>query len=82
MSDAEKLEKKRCKPCEGGVPALGPAAVAELRRALHPDWTLSADGKRLVRAFAFDGYARTLGFVNAVAWLAQREDHHPELHVG
>ena len=36
MSDAEKLEKKRCKPCEGGVPALGPAAVAELRRA--PDF--------------------------------------------
>lgn len=81
MSETEKLEKKRCKPCEGGVPALGQAAVAELRRALHPDWNLSADGKWLVRHFAFETYARTLGFVNAVGWIAESEDHHPDLEV-
>ncbi|MCL4780516.1 MAG: 4a-hydroxytetrahydrobiopterin dehydratase [Gammaproteobacteria bacterium] len=81
MSDAENLQKKRCKPCEGGVPALDPAAVAELRRALHPDWTLSADGKWLLRHFAFDSYARTLAFVNAVGWIAESENHHPDLEV-
>ena len=71
MSEPENLEKRRCKPCEGGVPALPQAAVAELRRALHPDWTLSADGKWLVRRVAFENYARTLGFVNAVGWIAE-----------
>lgn len=81
MSETEELGKKRCKPCEGGVPPLGQPAVAELRRALHPDWALSADGKWLLRRFAFDSYARTLGFVNAVAWIAESEDHHPDLEV-
>ena len=52
MSEPEKLEKRRCKPCEGGVPALSQPAVAELRRALHADWALSADGKWLVRQFS------------------------------
>ena len=37
------LTSKRCKPCEGGTPALTAAAVAELRKALHADWQLSTD---------------------------------------
>lgn len=81
MSEPEKLARRRCKPCEGGVPPLGQAAVAELRRALHADWTLSADGKWLVRSVAYENYARTLGFVNAVGWIAESEDHHPDLEV-
>ena len=34
------------------------------------------------RTFRFDDYHRTLAFVNAVAWIAHREDHHPDLEVG
>jgi 4a-hydroxytetrahydrobiopterin dehydratase len=78
MSD---LTSKRCKPCEGGVPPLEPAAVAELRKALHKDWILTADGKWLTRTFEFPGYGRTMGFVNAVAWIAESEGHHPDLEV-
>ncbi len=81
MSELEKLARRRCQPCEGGVPPLDQTAVAELRRALHADWTLSADGKWLVRSIAFENYARTLGFVNAVGWIAESEDHHPDLEV-
>jgi 4a-hydroxytetrahydrobiopterin dehydratase len=36
----------------------------------------------LRRRFRFPDYAATIRFVNAVAVLADREDHHPELHVG
>jgi 4a-hydroxytetrahydrobiopterin dehydratase len=76
------LTNRRCVPCEGGVPALAPAAVAELRRALHVDWSLSADGKWLSRRFEFPGYARVVAFANAVAWIAESEGHHPDLEVG
>lgn len=76
------LAAKRCKPCEGGVPALAPPAVAELRKALHAAWELSADGKWISRRFEFPGFARTMGFVNAVAWIAESEGHHPDLDVG
>ena len=78
---ATDLTTRRCKPCEGGVPPLAPSAVAELRKALHPDWELSADGKWLSRKFEFPGYARTMGFVNAIAWIAESEGHHPDLEV-
>ena len=75
------LTAKRCKPCEGGVPPLTPAAVAELRRAIHKDWALSPDGKWISRRFDFPGFGRTMGFVNAVAWIAESEGHHPDLYL-
>ena len=76
------LSTKRCKPCEGGVLALDSAAVTELRKALHADWQLSTDGKWLSRRFEFPGFGRTMGFVNAVAFIAESEGHHPDLDMG
>lgn len=32
--------------------------------------------------FKFKNYYQTMAFVNAVAWLSHREDHHPDLAVG
>lgn len=76
------LTTRRCKPCEGGVPPLEPAAVGDLMKALHADWQLAPDGKSISRQFGFSGYNRTMGFVNAVAWVANTEGHHPDLEVG
>ena len=76
------LVKRRCKPCEGGVPALEPAAVEQLLQALQPDWRIEDGGKAIVRNFEFAGYHRTISFVNAVAWIAENEGHHPDLKVG
>ncbi len=45
-------------------------------------WTLSDDGKTLCQDFRFKDYYQTMAFVNAVAWIAHREDHHPDLEVG
>jgi 4a-hydroxytetrahydrobiopterin dehydratase len=81
MATTDDLTRKRCQPCEGGVPPLPAAAVAELRQALHPGWELSADGKWLRRRFEFPGYWRCIGFVNALAWIAEAEGHHPDLDV-
>lgn len=44
-----------------------------------PAWR--REGDRLVREFAFANYDRTMAFVNAVAWVAHAEDHHPDLFV-
>ena len=81
MSTQDELTGKRCKPCEGGVPPLDAAQTAELMKALDPAWQLAADGKSINRTFEFSGYARTIGFVNALAWVAETEDHHPDLIV-
>jgi 4a-hydroxytetrahydrobiopterin dehydratase len=76
------LTAKRCKPCEGGVPALSRAeAVAQLPQ-LAAGWQISADGKSLTRALRFVDFYRTMSFVNALAHVANIEDHHPDLEVG
>lgn len=37
---------------------------------------------RIRKVFRFRNYYETMAFVNAVAWISHREDHHPDLEVG
>jgi 4a-hydroxytetrahydrobiopterin dehydratase len=76
------LSDKRCVPCEGGVPALDAAARAALMPQLAPRWTLVREGRALEAVFEFKNYWHTTAFVNAVAWIAHREDHHPDIAFG
>jgi 4a-hydroxytetrahydrobiopterin dehydratase len=46
-----------------------------------PGWELAADGRSIRKTFRFEDYYRTLAFVNALAFVAHREDHHPDLGV-
>ena len=80
MSSKELIEKK-CKPCEGGVSPLEADAARELLAALHADWSISSDGNWIKRSFEFTNFHRTMSFVNAVAWVANSEGHHPDLEV-
>ena len=73
------IGNRKCRPCEGGVAPLGAAEARELLAAL-PGWRV--DGERLEKKFAFANHYEALAFVNAVAWVSHREDHHPELTVG
>jgi 4a-hydroxytetrahydrobiopterin dehydratase len=75
------LIERKCKPCEGGVDPLTADQVAQLMPALHADWGLSESGTSISREFRFPGFARTIAFVNAVAWIAINEGHHPEMAV-
>ncbi len=81
MTTACDLTARRCRPCEGGIPALTADEAGNLMRALDAGWKLAADGKSISRVFTFADYRRTIGFVNAVAWIADAEDHHPDLEV-
>jgi 4a-hydroxytetrahydrobiopterin dehydratase len=49
---------------------------------LHAGWKLSADAKSLRRALKFKDFYRTMSFVNALAHIANVEDHHPDLEIG
>src|SRR5687768_12737863 len=73
------LVKKHCTPCESGTPPIDPARAAALLADL-PGW--ESTGKEIAKAYQFKNYYETMAFVNAVAWMAHREDHHPDLEVG
>lgn len=65
--------------CRPGAPRLGHDELTAHMTHL-PGWKAASDA--IARTYAFDSYAATIAFVNAVAFVAQREDHHPELRVG
>ena len=75
------LADRHCEPCEGGVEPLTEAQSRELLKGLDAAWSLSDDGLSISRSFDFPAYSRTLGFANAVAWIAITEGHHPVLTV-
>lgn len=75
------LTTKHCEACEGGVPALSDAEKQKYLAELH-EWLLSNDGKMISRKFSFKGFAKTMAFVNAVAWIATKESHHPDVKFG
>ena len=73
------LADKTCKPCEGGVPPLNGAEVRDMLRQLD-GWTLA--GSVISKTYSFKNYYQTMAFVNATAWISNRENHHPDLAVG
>lgn len=80
MSDLVPLAQAHCIPRRGSEHRLPEASVRELLPDV-PGWELAEDGKALVRTFGFQDYYRTMSFVNALAHMAHREDHHPDLSV-
>ena len=76
------LRDRKCVALPAGTPALDVAAVTRLKAQIASEWSLGSDGKSLMRDFRFKDYYRTMSFVNAVAHIANAEDHHPDLEVG
>lgn len=75
----EKFVDRKCVPCEGGVPALSRDEASAFMADLHNDWRLAADPDAIEREFRFNVFSRTISFVNAVAFVASNEGHHPEV---
>lgn len=75
------LANRRCRPCEGGVAPLAAEAAVRLMASLDTGWQLHDDGQSIGREFLFPAFSRTIAFVNAVAWIATVEGHHPKLEV-
>ncbi len=75
------LTSIRCVACEGGIPALTTDEIKNLLPAVQ-GWEVSSDGKYISRRFTFKGFYKTMAFVNALAWIANQENHHPDMEVG
>ena len=80
MSPAAPLTERHCQPREGEAALT--AEAARLLLAQLTNWTLDAKTGVIERTWRFKNFHETMAFVNAVAWVAHREDHHPDLDVG
>jgi len=80
MND-QPLTERKCTPCEGGTVPLDDETARSL--AEHtPGWTLDEGGKQITRRFEFKGFYKTVAFINAMAWVANQEGHHPDFEAG
>ncbi len=75
------LGSRHCRPYDNGEPPLSSNEIAELAK-LVPDWSVREDAPVLEREFGFSNYYETVAFVNAVTWVANQQDHHPDIRFG
>ncbi|OGT04400.1 MAG: 4a-hydroxytetrahydrobiopterin dehydratase [Gallionellales bacterium RBG_16_57_15] len=78
MTNMNNLDHKRCKPCETGMPPLAQPVIDSLLQQLE-GW--QQYDRLISKTYHFKDYYQTIAFVNAIAWMSHREDHHPELTV-
>lgn len=75
------LHERHCQTPAAGGTALSAAEADRWLRHL-PHWNLDGDSRTIQRSFRFSDFHHTMAFVNALAWVAHQEDHHPDLEVG
>lgn len=78
---ADRLSDEKCEACEGGTAPLERSDAEHLKEQLDAEWAIAGSGREIHRSFKFKNFYHTIEFVNAVAWIANRENHHPDLDV-
>ena len=81
-SNDDTLGNKKCVPCHGGVSPLSGEEAQQKLKLLESGWHMVEGGKALRREFKFADFYRAMSFVNAVAHVANMEDHHPDIECG
>lgn len=76
----DQLSVKKCKPCEGGVPALNQGQAEDALRAL-PGWSLSGDAKGMRREWVMKDFVSAVELIGRIKDVAEADDHHPDLHL-
>ena len=74
------LADNKCIPCRGAVLPLSLDAAEALRQQLDDGWNLNSDG-HLERVYSYGNFEDAMELGNAVAQIADDENHHPDLHI-
>lgn len=80
MSKDLRLELQQSQ-CKTGRPLLSENERQKYLAILNPSWKLKKDESKLSCEIVFKNYYETMAFVNTIAWIAHKEDHHPDLKV-
>ena len=77
---SSELAAKSCVPCRGGVPPLKGAQLQALAKQLGGGWRV-VNEHHLEKDYTFKNFKEALAFTNAVGEIAEREGHHPDIHL-
>jgi 4a-hydroxytetrahydrobiopterin dehydratase len=73
-----KLSEQTCRPVKAGDSALSGKEVTD-RMFEIPQWSLTDNS--LQREFRFKDFRKAMEFVDAVAGVANEQDHHPDISI-
>lgn len=75
---AHSLSQQSCQACSSSTTALTQDEIDRLCGQLD-GWHYAEHS--ISKTYHFKDYYQTIAFVNTIAWLSHRENHHPELAV-
>lgn len=75
-----KLSNFTCIPCQGGVPPLTAEEIKPLLEKLKNNWFLNQRGY-LEKTYTFNDFKDSMNFANKITEIAEKEGHHPDLHI-
>lgn len=78
---AAELRKQHCQPLRGKENQLSAARAQELLSVLQ-GWEFGSGNADIRRQFNFPDFLHALAFVNALGFIAEGENHHPDLELG
>jgi 4a-hydroxytetrahydrobiopterin dehydratase len=82
MTTTLDLNQQQCLPCKGDTTKLTFEQATVFAKQLHPDWKTDGDNTSISRAIKFKGFPKVVLFVNTLSWLAEKEQHHPDISFG
>lgn len=72
------LEQQQCESMpKGSKPLIIPTIESNL--SMLSGWESPLNYANIHKTYAFKNYHQTISFVNAVTWIANKEDHHPTI---
>ncbi len=75
------LYQQSCHELDGPLTALDSPKIEELRQQLQPAWQYNNNSGEIVCRIGLENFYHTMAFANAVAWIANQQDHHPTLEL-
>jgi 4a-hydroxytetrahydrobiopterin dehydratase len=76
----DNLTKQKCHPCEDAAGRLSKKEAVALLKQLH-GWTLTGDKKGVTKTYKMKDFMAAIRYMQKIAPVAEREDHHPDLHL-
>ena len=80
VQTSKELAHKQCSPCEGDLATVKRAAAeAQVKRLAG--WRMTHAGERIRKDWVVKNFTAGLKFFDRVGQLAEKEGHHPDLHL-
>ena len=74
-------DNQHCSSCHVGMSVFSQQEIVELLQDL-PNWHYDSNNNCISKHVEFKGFAKTMAYINAIAWISTVEKHHPDIHFG